>query len=299
MVRRIAVTGATGFLGRRLVARLADRDGTEVVELGRRPSGPEAAFVEFDLASADPDRLSDVAADAVAHLAAFVPDDQSAGGMTRSEAVNGGGAVRLFEACRRAGVERLVCASSCHLRDPARPELVRNFYEGSKQSAERYLRVLSDHHGLSLLVLRLPYLYGPGMRHGRLFASLIRRARAGDRIQIHHGGLAQVRLLHVEDAVRAFLRGLGPAREVEGTYSVAPDRPTDVERVAATIVEALDSESEVVPVGDPMEAPPVPLLDPPVRATRADLGWEPRVPLRRGVAGLAADAPPGTPEEDP
>lgn len=285
-MRRIGLTGATGFLGGRVRQTLEGRDDVEVTEIGRRPSGPDAEFVEFDLRSADPDRLSDLTADAILHLAALIPDDQSSGGMRRAERVNGGGTIRLVEACRRAGIERVVLASSCHLRDPRRPELVRNLYEGSKQSAERYAGILSGHYHISRLVLRFPYLYGAEMRHGDLFPSLLRRAESGERIEIHHGGLAQVRLLHVDDAARAVVRGIGSALGVEGTYNVAPARPTDVADIARAIVDATDSDSETVPVGDAADAPPVSLLDPPAGETRTDLGWEPRVSLRRGVAEL-------------
>lgn len=289
-MRRIALTGATGFLGGRVATALDEREGLDVVEIGRRPSGPEADFVEFDLASTDPDRLSDLGADTMLHFAAHVPEGNDAERRARSEAVNGGGAIRLFEACRGASVERLVVAGSCHLRDPSKPELIADFYEGSKLAAERYLSVLSAFHELSFAVLRLPYLYGAGMHHGRLFELLVSRARAGERIEIHHGGLAQIRLLHVDDAVRAFLRALDPDRKAEGVLNVAPRRPTRVAEVARAVVEALGSTSEVVPVGDPAEAPPVRLLDPPPEKTVRQLDWTPRVTLDRGIVELVDGA---------
>lgn len=298
-MRRIALTGATGFLGGRLAKTLADHESVEVLEVGRRPCGRGDQFLAFDLASSSPDRLADLRADAVIHVAAHIPDDQSAGGMRQSETVNGAGAIRLIEGCRRAGVERVVFASSCHLLDPRRPELVRNFYEGSKRSAERYLAVLAGRHCLSLLTLRLPYLYGSGMQHGRLFETLVRRARAGERIEVHNGGLARLRLLHVDDAVRAFLRAVGPAMDAEGTLNVAPRKPTAVREIAEMVVDAVDADVDIVPVGDPYEGPPVTLLDPPPAETRKQLGWEPRIPLRRGIADLVADAADGTPEGGP
>ena len=73
-VRRVAVTGASGYLGRLLVRRLAQCEGVErVLGIDIRPMHGElprnVAFVERDITTDITDLLADNGIDAMAHLA--------------------------------------------------------------------------------------------------------------------------------------------------------------------------------------------------------------------------------------
>lgn len=99
----VAVTGAGGFLGARLVARLR-ADGRPVRRLVRRPEGPDdAAFALGEPVAADALR----GVDALIHCA----HDFSARGADLRR-LNVDGSLRLFDAARAAGARRLVFVSS-------------------------------------------------------------------------------------------------------------------------------------------------------------------------------------------
>jgi len=111
---RVALTGASGVLGRGLAARLLSQ-GHEVVGIARhRPvSWPSAAdFVEADIRDTAALKRSVAGADVVAHCAwakSPGPDDRI------SHQVNIGGTVNVLEAMAETGTGRIVFASSAHV----------------------------------------------------------------------------------------------------------------------------------------------------------------------------------------
>jgi len=146
---RVAVTGATGFIGGRIARRLSAA-GHEVLGLGRRPSADVAAEVAYrrwdlgDPGMKAPAELADV--DAVVHSAAHVADW---GPDATFQLVTVDGTARLLDACRGA---RIVVVGSASVYDPyrvhpcAREEdapvaRYRNGYGRAKAAQERLVLV--------------------------------------------------------------------------------------------------------------------------------------------------------------
>ena len=145
---KIAITGATGFVGSHLAARLIS-EGHEVVRLARRPRSDDAELVVSSLD--DLSQLSRVFAGcrAVAHCAGI---NREVGDQTY-ESVHVAGTRNVVEAARRAGVEKIVLTS--FLR--ARPDCG-SLYHESKWAAEEIVR----HSGLDYTVLKAGVVYGRG-----------------------------------------------------------------------------------------------------------------------------------------
>ncbi|MSU22251.1 MAG: NAD-dependent epimerase/dehydratase family protein [Opitutus sp.] len=206
------VTGGTGFLGRRLVARLLD-EGRRVTVLARTPAPDlEVLGVRFLRAS-----LDDVAAiraacagiETVFHTAAKV------GVWGRSEdffRTNVLGTRALLDGCRAHGVRRLVYTST--------PSVVYNGrdltgadeslplttdcpspYPLTKAIAEREV-LAANSASTRTIALRPHLIWGPGDPH--LVPRMLARARAG-RLRIVGTGQNRVDLVHVENAVDAHL----------------------------------------------------------------------------------------------
>lgn len=198
----LLVTGATGFVGSALVALLHDR-GHRVRVVVRDPARAdvlpdEVERVRADLA--DPDALARAAdgCEGVFHLAAAV----GAPGPEARE-LNVGGTARVVDACRRAGVRRLVHTSTSAaicVPDPDGPGAVvdedaaggtalTDTYSTTKAQAEAVvLDAVRD--GLDAVVATLVNVYGPSPRgplsYDQLFAAAA-RGEVGDVVDTRVG----------------------------------------------------------------------------------------------------------------
>jgi UDP-glucose 4-epimerase len=168
---RIAVTGASGFLGSAIVPALRAR-AHEVVVLDRAATGDIGFAVDWARHLAG--------ADAVVHLAALA----HARGVdeARLRAVNVDASVSIGKAAA-AGGSRMIFMSSAKVlgeetqgspfdeRSPLAPQ---DAYARAKADAEMALRAIQ---GLRLTVLRPPLVYGPGVRAN--FLALLRALARG------------------------------------------------------------------------------------------------------------------------
>lgn len=187
---RIALTGATGFVGR-AVLDAAVAAGARVRALARRvPDGPPPHGVEFvrgDLADRTALAELTAGADAVIHVA----------GLTRThdhaafENVNVLGTQTLMEATRAAGARRFVFVSSLAARVPAL-----SLYGASKARAEALVRA----SGLDWTVVRPPAVYGA--RDAEMF-DLFKAAATFGVVPLPPRGRAS--LIHVDDLARLLL----------------------------------------------------------------------------------------------
>ncbi|MEP7063152.1 MAG: NAD-dependent epimerase/dehydratase family protein [Betaproteobacteria bacterium] len=168
-VRSVAVTGADGFIGRALVAHLRSMR-TEMRAITRATHG--------DLATADATQLVESlrGVDVIFHLAAraHVMHEREADPEAAFHAANVVATERVARAARDAGVGRFVLASSAKVAGeaslPGKPLRIeddpapQDAYARSKWDAERALSDIADGSSMSTVVLRLPLVYGPGVR---------------------------------------------------------------------------------------------------------------------------------------
>jgi nucleoside-diphosphate-sugar epimerase len=149
-VSTLAITGATGFVGKRTLD-LALAAGHQVRALTRRAQGAREGVVWVEGSLENVDRLARLAsgADAVIHIAGVVnaPD---AIGFTQGN-VEGTG--RMLEAAASVGVRRFVHVSSLAAREPELSQ-----YGRSKERGESLVR----QSALEWTIVRPPAVYGPG-----------------------------------------------------------------------------------------------------------------------------------------
>jgi 2-alkyl-3-oxoalkanoate reductase len=211
----VLVTGAGGFLGRRLVQRLVDQ-GTPVRALVRRqPAGspaPGVSYVVGDLG--DPEVVRNAlcgGVDTVFHVGATMR-----GGKADFERGTVWGTRNVVDAALAAGVRRLVHVSSlgildyASLRDGAvvdeaaalepRPD-ERGFYAWAKLAAERTVRDAARDRGLPALVVRPGQIVGPGSERVPPYGTIA----LGPLWVVVGWGSVRLPLVHVEDVVSALL----------------------------------------------------------------------------------------------
>ncbi len=178
----VAVTGGTGFIGRKIVARLVENGWRVRILVRRRHRSLEQPGVTIVHGSLEDEfALRELVADTVAvvHCAGAITAP------TRKvfERVNALGAARLVDAATAAPSRpRFLLLSSLAAREPRL-----SAYAASKRMGEEEVRRRADRGGFDLCVVRPPAVYGPGdratlpvfrqMRRGLLFAPAVADAR--------------------------------------------------------------------------------------------------------------------------
>ena len=255
---RWLLTGATGFIGQAIAARLLAR-GDRVRALVRDPArARELAAAGAELAVGDVSRPETLPAavdgvELVVHVAGLVK------AVTREELfrVNAGGARALARAAAAAGRPPFVLVSSLAAAGPARPGRPRkeedepapvSAYGESKLAAEDALRELAG--AIEATVVRPPAVYGP--RDPEFLPALLRMARSG---VVWKAGFADKRysVVHVEDLADAVVRAAEGGRRLgrsgsEGIYFADDGVPRAWDELGRAALEALGRRGVVVPV---------------------------------------------------
>ena len=188
----ILVTGATGFVGSALVARLA-REGVETRACVRRndafmPDGVHTVQLG-DLTANTDWSCALTGVGVIVHAAArvHVMDDTATDPLTEFRRINVQGTLNLARQAVAAGVLRFVFISSIKVNGEA-TELGSPFsaddmpapldpYGVSKMEAEQGLREIASQSGMEVVIIRPPLVYGPGVKAN--FSALMRAVQRG------------------------------------------------------------------------------------------------------------------------
>lgn len=200
----VALTGATGFVGRATLAALGRAD-LQVRTLARTVPAEQggADWVQGDLS--DPAALARLieGAEAVIHVAGLT----TAPAPAAFEAANVAGTLNVVKAALDAGVPRFVCVSSLAAREPAL-----SAYGASKERAERLVAA----SGLDWTIVRPPGVYGPWDRD---YLEMFKLARKGI-VPVPPPGRSS--LIHVQDLAE-LLVALLPGGEGVSQRTFEPD----------------------------------------------------------------------------
>lgn len=200
---KLAMTGATGFVGGRLLD-CATAAGHEVRALARRPMRQRVRVEWVEGSLEDDDALERLVGgtEAVIHVAGILKAPSSA----EFDRCNVGGTASIVAAAKAAGVLRFVHVSSLAAREPSL-----SMYGASKAHSEAVV----EQSRLSWAIVRPPAVYGPGDRET---LDLFRMARLGVVLLPPKGRLS---LIHVDDLARLLLRLAEPS--AHGELLIEPD----------------------------------------------------------------------------
>ncbi len=249
---KVLVTGATGFIGGKVVELLL-KDNHEVVALVRSTSNTELLPKEVEIREAD---LFDSASleqavqdiDVVYHFAAyfdFYPSDEDL--MFR---VNIEGTKNLMNACVGTQVQRFIYCSTTETMGPIRyppgtedTELRPDFsYGESKVLAEQAIREISKDTDLAHIILRPTGVMGEGDLY--VMFEVAEQLYEGKVFALPSDLSARVMYTHIDDVASGFLAALTPMGALNNTIILCPDE-------AITWQEFLDVMTERLSVKPP------------------------------------------------
>jgi UDP-glucose 4-epimerase len=298
MTDLVVVTGGAGFIGSHLVEELlAQGRKVRVVDdfsTGRRPlvaAGAELLEGDVNVVAAEAVRDASI----VFHLAALPSVPRSVNNPLESHRATAQGTLAVLAAAERAGVKRVVFASSSSVYGdtpllPNREEmepLPLSPYAVAKLAGELYARSWAAHTRLETVTLRFFNVYGPRQDPDSPYAAVIpiflESLRSGRPLPIYGDGEQTRDFTFVSDVVRGLVAA-GTAAGISGrVYNVAGGHPVSV----AALGRALAGGSAKF---DHRPSRPGDIRDSwaDVSAARRDLGFVAAVPLEEGLRQTGA-----------
>ncbi len=241
---RVAVTGASGFIGGAVATALTD-DGHEVTGFGRRLHGwshPGAIYQTWDLVDGNC-RVDELMVDAVVHCAALADD-----WAPRSDAlcVNRDGTARVRKRFAHARIVHISTSSvydafapSIQLReDTPIPSRFLSTYSESKALAEREL------DGANAVILRPHAVYGPG--DTTLLPRILAAVR-NDRLLLPAGGAVQHSLTHINNLIAAVRCALSPASP-RGIFNIADAEPVLLSDIVTEFLQRRGVNARIISI---------------------------------------------------
>jgi nucleoside-diphosphate-sugar epimerase len=284
---KVLVTGASGFIGRRLCRRLRDL-GAEVTPASRQPPPPESLgrWQQVDLQDATQARrlVAETRPDVLFHLASQVNETRDRDVVLSTFHANLASSVYLLDAAAEHACRRIVQTGS--LEEPERGDPVStptSPYAAAKWAASAYGRMFHQLWGTPVVLARLFMVYGPEQRDLTKVVPHVTVSLLRGEGPLLASGKRPVDWVYVDDVVDGLLRvGVVPGLEgmqVDlGSGKLVPVR-TVVEQLYALLAPGQEPPFGGVP-DRPMEQ---------VRVARSDesdelLGWSAQVPLDEGLA---------------
>lgn len=310
-MKRVLVTGGSGFIGSHVVDKLADA-GFEPRIYDLRPSAhhePESVDTTIgDLLDAEALQNAMEDCDAVVHLAAYADVGVVAEEPVSAEECNARGTLAVLEAARATGTRVLYGstiwvygASGEGLIDEEAPiGLPDHLYTASKLAGEMYCTSYAELYDVPCTILRFGIPYGPRARPSAVIPIFVSKALKGDPLTIAGDGRQTRRFVYVEDLADGVVAAVERGAE-NRVYNLAGDETVTI-RELAEVVSDLVGDTEIVHTpgrnGDFGGA-----VISNERAAR-ELGWCASTPLHEGVRRYLAwlepeRAPAPEPVEEP
>jgi UDP-glucuronate decarboxylase len=294
------VTGGAGFVGSHLCERLLEA-GHAVVCLDDLSTGsarnlahllgrPGFSFIRQDVATP-----FDVEVDQIYNLACPASPPLYQLDPIRTFKTNVFGALNVLDLAERTGARVLQASTSEVYGDPeVHPQSEsywgrvnsfgpRSCYDEGKRAAETLFHDYRERRGVDIRVARIFNTYGPRMdpADGRVVSNFVVQALRGQDITVYGDGSQTRSFCYVDDLVEGLVRLMGASRPLHAPINLGNTDEIAVLELAELVIAASGSRSRIVrrplPTDDPRQRRPD------IGRARAELGWEPAIPLAAGL----------------
>jgi dTDP-glucose 4,6-dehydratase len=297
---RVVVTGGAGFLGSHLCDALVER-GDEVVCIDNLVTGSQRniahlfgerfVFVHHDVSNYVwvPGPV-----DAVLHFASPASPVDYLDKPIQTLKVGSLGTHNTLGLAKAKGAAYMLASTSEVYGDPqvhpqtedywghVNPVGPRGVYDEAKRFAEAMTMAYHRYHGLDTRIVRFFNTYGPRMRpaDGRVVSNFVVQALAGTPLTVYGDGSQTRSFGYVDDTIAGVLALLDS--DVHDPVNIGNPGEFTIRELAEIVVEMCGTSSEIVemelPIDDPTQRRPD------ITRARELLGWEPKIPLRDGLA---------------
>ena len=299
-MKRILVTGGSGFLGSHLCERLL-RDDHEVLCVdnyftGRRENVEHLiGHKRFDLMRHDITFPLYVEVDQIYNLACPASPVHYQFDPVQTTKTSVIGAINMLGLAKRVKARILQASTSEVYGDPAvhpqtedywgnvNPIGIRSCYDEGKRCAETLFFDYNRQHRLDVKVMRIFNTYGPRMHpnDGRVVSNFIVQALKGQDITIYGDGSQTRSFCYVDDLIDGMVRLMNSRDGFTGPVNVGNPGEFTMLELAEKVLAQVGGPSKIVFLPLPQDDPKQ--RQPDIALARSELGWEPKVRLEDGL----------------
>ena len=304
-MKRVLVTGGSGFLGSFLCEKLLEQ-GNEVICVDNFYTGAKRNIYHllddsrFEMIRHDVTFPLYVECDEIYNLACPASPIHYQRDPVQTVKTCVHGAINMLGLAKRLNAGSLQASTSEVYGDPAvhpqeesywgnvNPIGIRSCYDEGKRCAETLFNCYRMQCGLRTKLIRIFNTYGPRMHpnDGRVVSNFILQALQGKDITIYGDGSQTRSFCYRDDLIDGMMRMMATPDEVAGPINIGNPEEFTILQLAETIIELTDSKSEIVrrplPADDPRQRRPD------IARARELLRWQPSTPLREGLSRTIA-----------
>jgi UDP-glucuronate decarboxylase len=302
---RILITGGAGFLGSHLCERLLG-DGTDIICLDNFFTGTRRNIEHlldcknFELVRHDVTFPLYIEVDQIYNLACPASPVHYQHDPVQTTKTSVHGAINMLGLAKRLRAKILQASTSEVYGDPSthpqteeywgnvNPIGPRSCYDEGKRCAETLFFDYWRQHELRIKVARIFNTYGPRMHpnDGRVVSNFIVQALLGRDITVYGDGTQTRAFCYVDDLIEGLVRLMNSGDDLIGPINIGNPQEFTMLQLADTVIDLTGSRSKVahrpLPQDDPRQRRPD------ISKAQTTLGWEPRTPLKEGLAKTIA-----------
>jgi UDP-glucuronate decarboxylase len=298
--KRILVTGGAGFLGSHLIDRLLT-EGHEVLCADNLFTGSKRNIEHlhgqprFEFMRHDVTWPLYVEVDEIYNLACPASPIHYQHDPVQTTKTSVHGAINMLGLAKRTRAKIFQASTSEVYGDPSvhpqvesywgnvNPIGIRSCYDEGKRCAETLFFDYHRQHKLEIKVARIFNTYGPRMHpaDGRVVSNFIIQALKDDPITLYGHGQQTRSFCYVDDLVDGLMKLMASPPEFTGPVNIGNPSEFTIKALAEMIIADTGSRSKLsylpLPQDDPKQRRPD------ISLAKANLGWQPKVPLSEGL----------------
>ena len=257
---RILITGGAGFIGSHIAEYYQGRAEIRILDNLRAGNMRNIRDLDVEFIRGDVrDRVKLARAmegvDYVFHLAAMIGVPESMEHPLDCIDINVNGTLMVLEEAAKAGVKKLIYASSASVYGNHSGAILRedmkadphSVYAVTKLDGEHYCKIFSESGKLKTVSLRYFNVFGPRQDPESAYAAapalFSNRAIHGQKIRIFGDGEQSRDFVYVDDVVK--VNAFFMENDLEGVYNVATGKTVTINELVKRILFVTDSQSEV------------------------------------------------------